>query len=215
MKYFLLLTLTVGFVASAQDSGRRFRANYASTPMPLGLGSSPFGQKPRLRSEVKGWNLTGSKPEAYEIRCDDVFSDCAIPILRTKLFADEPLGMGSLSHSESAAKWRGQRVELVAELKAGRIAGWAGLWMRIDGPDGQTLAFDNMQTRPLRGSSSFGWHSVVLNVPDNAQRISFGVMLHGPGAVFVRELHFRQATSDVQPTDLIADLRAKSEPASE
>ncbi|MCC6335276.1 MAG: hypothetical protein IT380_14965 [Myxococcales bacterium] len=198
--------------AFAQDDRKSMKAAAAARaqPMPLAAGGSFFGKTPRLRSWVLGWALTGSKPDAYEIRCDDVFTDCAIPILRTRALSSEPYGMGSLTHSEGAQPWRGARVELKAELRTGRVDGWAGLWMRIDGPDGKVLAFDNMQNRPLRGTSSFQWYSVVLDVPADAERISFGVMLHGPGAVFIRELRFDAADTEVTSTDLVGPLRAQT-----
>ena len=117
--------------------------------------------------------------------------------------------MGSLTHTESAVTWRGRRVELKAELRSGAVDGWAGLWMRVDGKD-NVLAFDNMQNRALRGTTSFKWYSVVLDVPVDAERITFGVLLHGPGAVFIRELVFDEVEVDVSSTDLIGPLRAAS-----
>ena len=63
---------------------------------------------------------------------------------------------------------------------------------------------------PLRGTSSFKWYSVVLDVPVDAERITFGVLLHGPGAVFIRELVFDEVDVDVSSTDLIGPLRAAS-----
>lgn len=207
----LLSVVSLSLAAAAQDRNQlRAQAAARAQPMPLVAGGSFFGKTPKLRSWVLGWSLTGSKPDAYEIRCDDVFTDCAIPILRTKALSSEPYGMGSLTHSESALPWRGTRVELKAELRTGRVDGWAGLWMRIDGPDGKTLAFDNMQNRPLRGTSSFQWYSVVLDVPADAERVSFGVLLHGPGAVFIRELRFDAVDTEVTSTDLVGPLRAQT-----
>lgn len=195
--------------------GQEFTRTRDGLPAPLAFPGSAgyFGKQPSLRSWVRGWALTGSRPDAYQVSCDDVFTACAIPILRTKNWVSEPYGMGSITHSESAVAWRGQRVELSAELRSGRVEGWAGLWMRIDGPDGRVLAFDNMQDRALRGTTGFAWYSVILDVPENAERISFGVLLHGPGAVFIRELRFDATEGDAASTDLMAPLRAK-EPVS-
>lgn len=193
--------------AQGHDRVRMSRDPFNASASPLGVGSPFFGKTPKLRSWVQGWGLTGTRVDAYEVRCDDIFTACAVPILRTRAFSGEPYGMGSLTHEESAETWRGRRVELRAELKAGNVGGWAGLWMRIDGKDGQVLAFDNMQNRPLRGTSSFDWYSVVLEVPEGAERITFGVMLHGPGAVFVRELAFGEVDTQISVTDLVGPLR--------
>jgi hypothetical protein len=207
----LLAVACCASLAVAQDKTnlRPSRSHAQAEAMPLNLGAGLFGKQPRLRSWVQGWGLTGTRADAYEIRCDDVFTDCAIPILRTRAFKSEPFGMGSLTHQESAETWRGRRVELRAELRGGSIDGWAGLWMRIDGPEGKVLAFDNMQNRALRGTSSFQWYSVVLDVPPEAERITFGVLLHGPGAVFIRELAFGEVDREIAVTDLVGPLRLR------
>lgn len=213
MKHLIVIILCCSSLALAQGDSRRRTARHpgsgAAQPMPLAVGGSYFGKQPKLRSWVQGWGLTGTRSDAYEVRCEEVFTDCAVPILRTRAFKSEPFGMGSLTHTESAETWRGRRVELKAELRSGAVHGWAGLWMRIDGKD-RVLAFDNMQNRALRGTSSFQWYSVVLDVPVDAERITFGVLLHGPGAVFIRELAFDEVDVDVSSTDLIGPLRAAS-----
>ncbi len=214
MKYsvvaLLVLSSAAGW-AQAERSERAMRRPY-DDGVYLTVNNKPFfGRTPKMRTWVEGWALTGTRPDAYEVRCDSIFSDCAIPILRTRAFAGEPYGTGSLTHSESAVPWRGQRVELRADVKAGNIDGWAGLWMRVDDADGNALAFDNMQNRAMRGTTAFQWYAVVLDVPPNAARLSFGVLLHGPGAVFVRELTFEGVNEKAAPTtDLVAPLRAQA-----
>jgi hypothetical protein len=174
-------------------------------PWPWGSASGT----PHLRSWVTGWVLTGSNPQAYEVRCENPYADCFIPLLRTRLNASAPLGNGSLTHTESAVPWRGRRVVLRAELRAGRIDGWGALWMRVDGPGDAPLAFDNMQNRPMRGTSAYEWYRVVLDVPPEAEKLSFGVFLHGPGGIFIRELQFEEAEADEASTDLMAPLQGK------
>lgn len=209
----VLWCLGAGF-AAAQERKWTFRfgnpqSNLGSFQQ-LDFASDFFGNKGMLRSSVSGWALTGSRPDAYEVRCDEIFTDCAIAVLRSRSGASGPLGMGSLTHSEEATKWRGMRLKLRGELKAGSVDGWAGLWMRVDGAEGRVLAFDNMQNRPLRGTTPFAWHTVALDVPDAAERVSFGVLLHGPGAVFVKELEIEAVDDTVPTTDLVAPLRAGS-----
>lgn len=206
--WFLCLML-VSSVALAQRM-RRGDGEPRPLTVPLGPVNSLINKAPRLRTSVSGWALTGSRTEAYELRCDAIFTDCEIPILRTRAFSGEPYGMGSLTHSESAVPWRGQRLEVRAELKGGNIDGWAGVWMRLDDANGKVLAFDNMQNRPVRGTTAFQWYSVVLDVPIEAARLTFGVFLHGPGAVFVRELVFQSVGASKVSTDLVAPLRASA-----
>ena len=207
----LLLCALSATTAAAQELRERHpRRELQSQPMPINLGRPFTERQPHLKTWVTGWALTGSRPDAYEVTCDTIFTDCAVPILRTKATASPPLGTGSLTHSESAVEWRGARLQVRAELRSGRVDGWAGLWMRVDGADGQVLAFDNMQDRALRGTSSFQWYSVVLDVPADAERVTFGVLLHGPGAVYVRELLFDEVERTVASTDLLGALRTRA-----
>lgn len=212
MKRLVLAVVVLSSVlAVAQERKLTVRFGEVETPgfQRLDFASDFLGHRGVLRTEVQHWQLSGSRPDAYEVRCDEVFSECAVAVLRTRFGAAEPLGMASVTHGEAAARWRGMRVQLKAELKTGGVGGWAGLWMRIDGPDGQALSFDNMQDRPLRGTSAFGWHSVVLDVPPTAERLSFGVLLRGPGAVFIREIRFEAVDDTVPTTDLVASLRTQ------
>ncbi len=204
------VSLLVATAAFAQGKERHTRPLPALVP--LALGQLAHEQVPLLKSTIESWGLTGSRPSAYEIRCDDIQSNCAIPILRSKQGAQEPLGTGSLTHAEPAEKWRGKKVRLRAELRAGRIDGWAGLWVRIDDAQGEALAFDNMQNRALRGTGSFEWHSVVLDVPPTAERITLGILLRGPGAVFIRELDFEEAEASALSTDLLKSLEPTEAP---
>ena len=62
-----------------------------------------------------------------------------------------------------------------------RWADWAGLWMRVDGPHGQPLAFDNVDAAQLRERHDWTRCEVVLDVAEQAQEIAFGLLLAGSG----------------------------------
>ena len=82
--------------------------------------------------------------------------------------------------------------------------------MRLDDAQGRALAFDNMQDRPLRGTGGFQTAEVVLDVPEAAERLSFGVVLHGPGALWVRQLSLEAVDDEVASTDVLRPLRAQA-----
>ena len=50
---------------------------------------------------------------------------------------------------------RGKRIRLSGHARSKDVSDWAGLWMRVDGPKGEPLAFDNMQQRPIKGTGEF------------------------------------------------------------
>ena len=75
--------------------------------------------------------------------------------------------------------------------------------MRVDkAPGGAPLAFDNMHDRPLRGSPDWQRHDVVLDVPQEAMGIFFGVLLTGSGTVWLSDVKFETVGLDVPPTGM-------------
>jgi hypothetical protein len=88
-----------------------------------------------------------------------------------------------------ADAYRGKRVRLTGYLKARDVrGGWAGLWLRVDGPDAKLLAIDNMAAQRVMGTTDWSRHSVVLDVPEAAVRLAFGALLHGTGQVWADDL---------------------------
>jgi hypothetical protein len=86
-------------------------------------------------------------------------------------------------------------------LRATDVTGWAGLWMRIDGPrPGETLALDNMQDRALTGTTEWERHAVVLDVPSDATMIVFGALLAEEGQLRMADFRFEQVGTDVPVT---------------
>ena len=53
--------------------------------------------------------------------------------------------------------------------------------MRVD-KGSQTVEFDNMQDLPLKGTAGWKKFEVVLDVPQDATGVFFGVLLDGAGA---------------------------------
>jgi hypothetical protein len=80
--------------------------------------------------------------------------------------------------------YKGKRIRLSGLVKSEEVTGWAGLWMRVD-QETSAVAFDNMQNRPIKGTT--GWHryEVVLNVAPDSTAISFGILLSGTGEVWL------------------------------
>lgn len=182
--------------------------SFATGGIPIGIVRDPGAL--RLQTNITNWEVTGSRPEAYEVRCDGLSATCKSVVFRSSQWAGEPYGMASLSHNMSAVPYRGQRVEFSGDVRPGGLKGWAGLWIRVDGADGKPLAFDNMQDRPLRGTSAFSVQRVVVDVPMDASRIVFGTMVHGPGALHIRELKFYSVPVETPLTDMLVPLKNQS-----
>ena len=101
----------------------------------------------------------------------------------------------------SAEDYRGQRVRMTADVRSEEVEGWAGLWMRVDGPQrGKSLSFANMQDRPLEGSRPWHEYAIVLDVPERSRAIAFGILLSGKGQVWVDNFNFEIVDQQVPTT---------------
>ena len=204
-------------LAWSGDTGARLGRKGEIQAMPIATGPGLISRTAKFNTNLDSWGITSSQPDSYEVRCDSVYTNCVTQILRSRgpVKVEE---MGSVTHSESAVAWRNRRVELRANFKTGNVTGWAGAWLRIDDAEGNALAFDDMRGRPVKGTTVFEWHSVVLDVPQAADRITLGVMLNGEGAVFIQEVRFgaplaeSAAVTDLMPPRPKGQLHAEATP---
>jgi tetratricopeptide (TPR) repeat protein len=116
---------------------------------------------------------------------------------------------GGLGQQVSAEDFRAGRIRLVGWLRTETVAGnGAGLWMRIDGPDGTMLDFDNMQQpldRALTGTTEWTRYEIVLDVPPEAIAIAFGILISGRGTVWGDNLRLERVDDEAAPPDGDAD----------
>lgn len=145
------------------------------------------------------WWLAGSAPQHYDATLALDGGGAATGALRS---TSPPGGeFGTVMTCVDAAPLRGQRLALAASVAATAVAQWAGLWMRVDGANGSVTAFDNMQDRPLGGTSAAAQYQVVLDVDANAADVCYGVLLVDAGAVQFSALATRVVDHSVPTTD--------------
>lgn len=149
----------------------------------------------------EGWYMAGTKPVDYEsgIDAQAVYNGHASAYLKSK--KPEIDGFGTLMQNFGADNYMGKRVRFSAFVKAEDVQNWAGLWMRIDGKERAALAFDNMQDRAIKGTADWRKYEVVLDVPQNANGIFFGILLRGTGEVWINGVKFEVVGTDVPTTD--------------
>lgn len=140
-----------------------------------------------------GWHLAGNRPQDYTAGVD-----AGAGVLASK--AHHAPGFGTMMQSFRADDYRGKRLRFTADVRADRVAEWAGLWMRIDGSSNRVQPFDNMQNRPIKGTSPWTSYSVVLDVPSDSESISFGILLAGTGSVWIDNVKFEVVEASVPPT---------------
>ena len=146
------------------------------------------------------WFITGSRAPDYEVGLlPETHEGHRVVQLRLRSAAREPDGFGALMQSIAATRYLGRRIGFSATVRAQEVTGWAGLWLRIDGPQ-RTLIIDNMQDRPLRQTTNWARASIVLDVPESATELHFGALLNGAGAVDLTWPRFGEAGQSVPVT---------------
>ena len=169
----------------------------------------------------EGWHLAGCDASSYAMSRDSIETYEGKPSgsLSSVFESQSPRtrepcnGYGTMCQCVDPGVYAGKRVRFSGYVKAREVRDWAGLWMRVDGPDKTcpTLAFDNMYTRAIRGSSDWTRYDVVLDVAPNATGICFGILLNGQGRVWLSGVSFEAVGKTVPTTS--ARGRSESQPA--
>jgi hypothetical protein len=122
---------------------------------------------------------------------------------------------GVLKQTIKSDHYRGKRVRFSGYVRGTVSEGWAALWMRVDGEQGQRLSLDNMQNRPIKGTTDWTKYEIVLEVPADSIAMTFGVVLAGKGEVWVDDLRIEMAGPDVPTSDVYGKSQAVASSKSE
>jgi len=171
-------------VPQNKDLKRLVRARMAETSENYTQALTALLGETRLDPLPDGWFIAGSSPAQYDAGL--LPRTCAYEgrrVIRLRFRAAAPPGgFGTVMQSFDAARYRGRRVRFTAMIRGQEITDWAGAWLRVDAAD-RARAFDNMDDRPLRGSTDWTEAANVLDVGEDASSVHFGVLLAGAGAV--------------------------------
>ena len=148
-----------------------------------------------------GWFIAGQDPNDYEIGIDSKTFHSGGQSGYIKDKVSHPRSFATLMQIFKAATFHGQRIRMRAFAKSEDIEDWAGLWMRVDGPRGTTYQFDNMEDRPIRGTSDWQEYEIILDVPDDSENIAFGILLSGKGQIWVDDFSFKPISTSIPTTD--------------
>jgi hypothetical protein len=148
-----------------------------------------------------GWFLAGSHPRDCVASIDrgTVHSGRASASLAS--LTEEAKGFGTLMQESLPEAYAGRRVRMTAQVRSKAVRGWSGLWLRVDGAPGKpSLAFDNMDDRPIKGDSEWQQYAVVLDVPSEATALAYGILLSGAGQVWLDDVSFEVVDKTVPTT---------------
>lgn len=148
------------------------------------------------------WGITGTHWNEYELEtADELFDGRRVAVLRCTV--EEPGGFGALVQAFEPGEFRGERVRFSGLLRTDEVTGWAGLWMRVDGPDtgpGRALAFYNNEDRGLTGTTDWTAQDAVLDVDPEATVVLIGAILAGKGALRLSDLEIRVVGNETPVT---------------
>lgn len=146
-----------------------------------------------VSNDIKGWFLAGSNPEWYEIGVEkNTERDGKVGYLKSNQSKIKEKGFGTIMQQFTPKDYLGKKVKLSGYIKASDVDKWAGMWMRVDGdnPNKRSLSFDNMQDRPIKGTVDWKKYEIILDVPEESVLIAYGVLLDGPGSVWLDNFEF-------------------------
>jgi hypothetical protein len=145
-----------------------------------------------------GWIVAGSAPTDYEFSRDGttaVGGDFSASI-DAKPGAN---GFGTLMQMIDADNYRGGRWKLTGYLKTDD-ARRAQMWMRVEGVDRTVLSSDDMDSRPVTGTSGWTRYEIVLDVPADSVDIVYGFALAQRGTVWGDNFSLEKVDSTVPVT---------------
>ena len=151
-----------------------------------------------------GWVLAGSNPHDYAIGTDLLEKASGQSSAYLKSISVKPVGFVNLMQEIKASNFKGQRIRLSASVKVKFVTGWAALWLRVEDIAGRPLGFDDMSNRPIIGTSEWVQYEVVLDVPNNSDKICFGLLLSGKGQVWIDNVKLLVVSNDIPVTDLLS-----------
>lgn len=152
----------------------------------------------------KGWWKNGSNPKAYDVGIDptqpykqpiSVYVKSLDPKTSEGTFG----GMMQMCKAES---FRGKRLKFTGYVKTRDVVGTANLWFRVDGEDMKLLQFDNMDDRPIKGTTDWKQYSCVLEVPEKATALAYGIFIAGAGMAWLNDVRLMEVGSDVKSTNM-------------
>jgi len=162
----------------------------------VGLGAA----FPTLATAPPGWLIGGNAPGDYQFELDTstAASGTRSAMISAKHGARAD-GFGTLMQTIAADDYRGTRLRLSAYLRT-QAANRAQMWMRVDGSDGRILGFDNMDSRPVTGTTGWRRYEIVLDVPSDSTDLAFGFLLISSGKVWADDFKLEKVDTSVAIT---------------
>ena len=176
LRHRLALIAALTLFVHAQES------NPAKSPDHSELASALAFELPSAGDQPGGW---GGGP-AGTIFADDKILHGGQRSARLERHPDSPNNFSTITKS-IPVDFSGTTIELRGFLRTEDVSGFVGLWMREDG-ESPALAFDNMESRQLKGTNDWKEYSISLPIDPDARQLVFGVLVGGTGKAWADDL---------------------------
>ncbi|MDT0710604.1 helix-turn-helix transcriptional regulator [Mammaliicoccus sciuri] len=171
------------------------------------------GGKYNMKNDINGWFLSGSNPDDYVMSIDDevVYQGKVSARLESRNNKKNN-GFATMMQQFNAKKYLNKRMKLSAFIKTDKVIESTGLWMRVDNKYEDILQFDNMSNRQIKGTNSWNIYSVVLDIPEQSEVISMGILLNGSGKVWIDNIKFTNVDLNIPSTNMSMERNLLDEP---
>lgn len=158
--------------------------------------------------DLRGWIKSGQNLKRYRTGFEEVQTpNGPKEVAFIKARKGNMRTYATLMKSVSVEKHRGKRIQLLTRIKTKRADNVAA-WVKIDGKE-KTLAMDNMANRRLKGSRKWTDASIVMDIPEDAQSLTFGFLLRGKGNAWFDSAKLQFVGQDVATTNAKFDTNGK------
>ena len=171
-----------------EQAADRQRPEIRVTPPAVDRPYNMSFDMPTVGNQPPGWfNSDGFVDDvstAYEISVvprSDGGSGACVLFQNPKATENE---FGSLMQRFPASYLVNKTIRLEGEVRTKNVAQWAGLWLRADDDAGNMLSFDNMENRPIRGTTSWTKYVIQLPLPTGTIWLNYGIVLVGHGMMW-------------------------------
>ncbi len=153
----------------------------------LGFEQVSFGVRPAgWYAGSGGYDLADLKDYSGTLDHDTVHSGKYS--LHLKYGFGKGFGVGTGSLGALLPTVRGKMIRLNGWIKTKDVSDFTGLWLRVDGPNGEKYAFNNMKDSTINGTHDWKRYSFELPVDTRAANVSFGGVMSGAGEAWFDDL---------------------------
>jgi len=173
-----------------EQAAERQRPEIRVTPPAVDRPYNMSFDMPTVGNQPPGWfnsdGFVGNVSTAYEIRViprpDSGSGAC---VLFQNPRRAKKTEFGSLMQRFLALDLANKMIWLQGEVKTKTVAQWAGLWLRADDAYGNMVFFENMQKRPIRGTTSWTKYMIEATLlPSETVWLNYGILLVGRGMMW-------------------------------